>query len=70
MISKATAVNQALQSGRVITRTLSTGDLDVIAIPDRIQLKWAGYPGNNSHKLSRKCFIQLKEFYDIRKASK
>ena len=35
-----------------------------------MDLKWAGYPGNNPYKLGKACLEKLKELYNIGKRNK
>ncbi len=70
--SKAQRFEQALLQAGIVRIVASCSNLpcNSTATPPGVDLKWAGYPGNNPYKLNRTCIMKLKELYDVGKTSK
>ena len=73
MTTKARSMDQALLTSGIV-QSISSGSIDAVSVlvatPQRVTLKWAGYPGNNPNKLSSECLEKFKELYDIGKTNK
>ena len=73
MSSKSTAISNSLRNSGIVrneTNNQSISNQAFVTKPPNLSEGWAGYPGNNPHKLSYDSLKVLKELYDLGKNNK
>ena len=69
---KVDTIETALAQSGIVSASESSS-LSVQALvpsPPSLNVRWAEYPGNDLHRLSKQCLEKLKELYDIGKNNK